>query len=218
MLSSQTDLFAQVHPQGVMNQSVGWYILEAEPKAKIVLGHDAENASAFKQRMLKKGKKFFATQRVKKADFIYVPSGTIHALGAGMVVLEVKHTSNIVYRFSELETKKNRNKNGEHVMRQAVAATAIPDVSKQPEQQDYLSGKNVVQTLVNDQFLSVKKLIVKENFDYKRPTHYVVLHVIRGVGTINGIPLVQGVTCIITADVSDVLFEGDFEAVVAYVN
>ena len=43
--------------------------------------------------------------RVNKGDFFYVPSGTIHAIGKGIVILEIQQSSDITYRVYDYDRK-----------------------------------------------------------------------------------------------------------------
>ncbi|WP_425425003.1 hypothetical protein [Anaerobacillus alkalilacustris] len=42
--------------------------------------------------------KLLSRLKVQKGDFFYVPSGTIHAIGAGVLILETQQSSDITYR------------------------------------------------------------------------------------------------------------------------
>jgi len=103
-------LSIQVHPndayarQNETPAAVGktemWHVVSAEPGATLLLGLvpgvDREKfRSAIKQGGLEK---FFERLPVSPHDTFYVPSGTPHTIGAGMILCEVQQNSDLTYR------------------------------------------------------------------------------------------------------------------------
>ncbi len=101
-------LSVQVHPNDQQARERGlsagktecWYILDAEPGARLGLGllepMDADELRAaaldgsIEQLMLWKP--------VKPGDVFFVPAGTVHAIGAGLTLIEVQQNSDVTYR------------------------------------------------------------------------------------------------------------------------
>jgi mannose-6-phosphate isomerase len=103
ILDAAKNLSVQVHPQagpGLEPKTEMWYFLETAPEAKLYAG--------FKKGVTKKDYEAAAgTERMpellhtlspKPSDAMFLPSGRIHALGAGLVVLEVQQSSDTTYR------------------------------------------------------------------------------------------------------------------------
>ncbi len=101
-------LSVQVHPDNAMaslyendrGKYECWYVLEAEPDAKLVYGTKgiftpSEIRHAIKDNTFEDCLNYVS---VKAGDFIYIPAGCVHALGAGLKVLEVQQSSNVTYR------------------------------------------------------------------------------------------------------------------------
>ena len=66
-----------------------WYVVQAEPGAKIVYGHTAMTPEEFAEKIDNEAwSELFTEVPVKAGDFFDVPSGTIHAIGGGIVILE----------------------------------------------------------------------------------------------------------------------------------
>ncbi|WP_328701027.1 type I phosphomannose isomerase catalytic subunit [Aquibacillus kalidii] len=100
ILDANNDLSVQVHPNDryareVEGQPYGkaecWYVLSTEEDAELIFGHHAQTKGEFQQ-MVVEGKWDNLLRRIKVSagDFVYVPSGTIHAIGKGMVILETQ--------------------------------------------------------------------------------------------------------------------------------
>ena len=107
-LDAKESLSVQVHPGEVYamahekdhGKTESWYILDADPGAELVAGSDFQNADEIRS-ALNDGTIGDHLYRipVQEGDFILVPSGTLHALGAGILALEIGTNSNTTYRF-----------------------------------------------------------------------------------------------------------------------
>jgi mannose-6-phosphate isomerase len=101
-------LSVQVHPNDAEAQAIGqprgknecWYVLSAEPDAKLALGFREEITAEEIERAIHEGtlESKLNYVPVKAGDMVYVEAGTIHAIGPGMVVLETQQYSDTTYR------------------------------------------------------------------------------------------------------------------------
>jgi mannose-6-phosphate isomerase len=136
ILDARTDLSVQVHPddhyaQEVENVPYGktecWYVIDAEPGAEIVYGHHAQTPSEFRA-MVESGdwEHLLRKVKVKAGDFFYVPSGTIHAIGGGILILETQQNSDITYRVYDYDRKDADGNTRELHIDQSIAVTSYP--------------------------------------------------------------------------------------------
>jgi len=101
-------LSVQVHPNDAEARAIGqprgknecWYVLSAEPDAKLALGFCEKMTPQEIERAIHEGTLESKLQYVpvKAGDMVYVEAGTIHAIGPGMVVLETQQYSDTTYR------------------------------------------------------------------------------------------------------------------------
>lgn len=101
-------LSIQVHPDDAQARERGlaqgksecWTILDAEPGAKLGLGLKEQVTRAELRAAALDGsiEQLMDWRTVKAGDFIFVPSGTIHAIGAGISLLEFQQNSDVTYR------------------------------------------------------------------------------------------------------------------------
>ena len=101
-------LSVQVHPNddqarergGVRGKSECWYILDAEPGATIALGLRKTISSSELRESAASGHldELMDWKPVEAGDFFYVPAGTIHAIGAGITLLEFQQNADLTYR------------------------------------------------------------------------------------------------------------------------
>jgi len=111
-LETKDNLSVQVHPGDKEAIELGeenrgkeeaWIILEAEKGAKIYLGFKLDvDRDIFKEDLLSPNNniadKYLNDILVKPGDLFYLPAGTVHALGKGVVLAEIQQTSDITYR------------------------------------------------------------------------------------------------------------------------
>ncbi len=116
LIDAHDTLSVQVHPddgyaQGREHQPFGktemWYVLEAEPGARIVHGVNRRLDPAQLRQALDAGTvtQLLDYVEVAKGDTIFLPSGTIHALGKGIMVYELQESSDLTYRLYDWDRK-----------------------------------------------------------------------------------------------------------------
>jgi mannose-6-phosphate isomerase len=101
-------LSIQVHPNDEQARARGlaqgksecWYILDAEPGATLGLGLTREvSKDELRAAALDGSIEMLMDWRgVKAGDFVFVPSGTVHAIGAGISLLEFQQNADVTYR------------------------------------------------------------------------------------------------------------------------
>lgn len=94
------DEYASIHENGSLGKTETWLILHAEPGARIVYGVKPGTTKEQFAKALQDGSVEALCQMVtvNPGEVYSVPAGTIHALGAGVVVAEVQQNSDTVYR------------------------------------------------------------------------------------------------------------------------
>ena len=92
---------AEAHRRGLKSgKSECWYILEAEPGATLGLGLRRKVSKSELRDAAQDGsvEQLMDWRQVAAGDFVFVPSGTIHAIGAGISLLEFQQNSDVTYR------------------------------------------------------------------------------------------------------------------------
>src|SRR5438105_12761570 len=101
-------LSIQVHPNDQQARARGlaqgksecWYILDADPGAVLGLGLKREASRDELRSAALDGsiEQLMDWRPVRAGDFVFVPSGTVHAIGAGISLLEFQQNSDVTYR------------------------------------------------------------------------------------------------------------------------
>ncbi len=107
-IDAADDLSIQVHPDDKMakkyHNSFGknelWYVVQADKDAYLYIGFKKGIEKNDYLKYLKEGKleEILNKYNVKTGDTVYIPSGTVHAIGKGVLLAEIQQTSDITYR------------------------------------------------------------------------------------------------------------------------
>ena len=109
LIDARHALSVQVHPDDAYAQRVEgqpngktecWYVLEAEPDATIVLGWNRDTTRGEFLERVKEGSlgELLRHVPVQPGDAFYLPAGTLHAIGRGIVLFEAQQASDLTYR------------------------------------------------------------------------------------------------------------------------
>jgi mannose-6-phosphate isomerase len=103
-------LSVQVHPNdhqaiqlegaGQFGKTEAWHILNAQPGAQVIAGVKPDTSPEALAQAIRGGMilEHMQYHTVEVGDTIFIPAGTVHALGPGLLLYEVQQTSDITYR------------------------------------------------------------------------------------------------------------------------
>lgn len=116
LLFTSEPLSIQVHPDDEFARTIGlpngkteaWYILSATPDARVGLGLKLHLAPPELRSAIRNGSiaSLVDWRSVAKDDIIFVPAGTIHAIGAGIVLAEIQQQSEATFRLFDYGRKR----------------------------------------------------------------------------------------------------------------
>ncbi|MGN7941402.1 mannose-6-phosphate isomerase, class I [Metabacillus sp. 22489] len=136
ILDANQDLSVQVHPNdeyanehenGELGKTECWYIIDCEEGAEIIYGHHAKTKEELVS-MIENGEwdKLLRRVKIKPGDFFFVPSGTIHAIGAGTIILETQQNSDTTYRVFDFNRKDAEGNLRELHIEKSIEVTETP--------------------------------------------------------------------------------------------
>lgn len=112
-IDAKTPLSIQVHPSNEIakerHNSFGknemWYVMQADKNAELIVGFDKKVTREAYQEHLENNTilDVMHHETVKKGDTFYIPTGRVHAIGAGVLLAEIQQTSNITYRIYDYD-------------------------------------------------------------------------------------------------------------------
>ncbi|WP_026511834.1 type I phosphomannose isomerase catalytic subunit [Butyrivibrio sp. LC3010] len=108
LIDAKKDLSIQVHPsddyarihENQYGKTEMWYIIDAEEDAFLYYGFKRDvTKEEFARRIEDETlTEVLNAYPVKKGDIIFIESGTLHAIGAGILLAEIQQNSNVTYR------------------------------------------------------------------------------------------------------------------------
>jgi mannose-6-phosphate isomerase len=107
-IDAYKDLSVQVHPsdeyalkyENSLGKSEMWYVIDCARGAELIYGFKEKVTSEQFAKMIKDNTLLEYVNRVgvKKGDVFFIPSGTLHAIGKGILIAEIQQNSNTTYR------------------------------------------------------------------------------------------------------------------------
>lgn len=107
ILDARADLSIQVHPPAHLAAKLGgepktemWYIADCDPGASLYVGLKKETTPESFQNSLEEGTVADQVHAIQPSpgDSIFIPSGRLHAIGAGFLIYEIQQNSDTTYR------------------------------------------------------------------------------------------------------------------------
>lgn len=127
-------LSVQVHPHDDyatrmavpdLGKTEAWYVVDAQPGSLIYAGlKTGVDAAALEQAMLAgRVEEVLHSAEPRVGDCFYIPAGTVHALGGGLVVAEIQQASNTTFRLFDWNRLDQQGRGRELHVREALAVT-----------------------------------------------------------------------------------------------
>jgi mannose-6-phosphate isomerase len=112
-IDAKQDLSIQVHPNDALakkrHNSFGktemWYVMQADENARLIVGFKHNSTPDEYKKALERNEliPILNEVEVKVGDVFFLETGTIHAIGAGIVIAEIQQTSDITYRVYDFD-------------------------------------------------------------------------------------------------------------------
>jgi mannose-6-phosphate isomerase len=225
ILDAKTDLSVQVHPddnyacevENDLGKAECWYVLDANPDSKIVYGHSAANIEEFKNLALhNKWDKLLNSVKVKPGDFFDVPTGTVHALGAGTLILEVQQSSDTTYRLYDYDRRDDNGNLRELHLDKSFAVIKAPHLNTHTVPKVLAMGDSAIITkLTHNKYFQVQKLSVSGSLNYLLDAKYLLICAIDGSAIINGYQVKKGDNFIVPHQVKSLDIVGDITLIIS---
>ncbi len=165
LIDAKGDLSVQVHPddgyamehEGEYGKTEMWYILGCDEGSCLYYGFNRDVSREEYENAIKNGTLTEILNRVpvKAGDVFFIPAGTVHAIGSGILICEIQQNSNTTYRvYDYCRRDKNGNMRPLHIEK----ALEVSSLKKSPELPEIPSGEDV--TLAECEYFAVKRLRV----------------------------------------------------------
>ena len=142
LIDAKRDLSVQVHPddeyarreEHQSGKAEMWMVLEAEPGAALYYGFARAVSRDEIEKSLAENTLIDLLRRVpvQPGDVFYIPPGTVHAIGAGMVIAEIQQSSNVTYRLYDYDRTGKDGKKRELHIDKALAVANLRSSAEAP--------------------------------------------------------------------------------------
>ena len=194
-IDAKTPLSIQVHPSNEIakerHNSFGknemWYVMQADDNAALIVGFDKKITKEEYQEHLENNTilDVMHHENVTTGDTFYIPTGRVHAIGAGVLLAEIQQTSDITYRIYDYDrvdakTGKKRDLHNEQAI--DVIDYEVYDTYKT----SYDLVKNTSNTLVHSPYFTTNILDVNTTLfkDYSNLDSFVIFMCVEGNASI----------------------------------
>lgn len=233
ILDANDSLSVQVHPDdayaaaherpGELGKTECWYVIDAEPGSYLIYGHHAKTREELAE-MIHNGDWDHLLRKVpvKTGDFVYVPSGTIHALNKGIMVLETQQSSDTTYRLYDYDrTDANGHKRELH-LQQSIDTTTVPSEDPKLDIKTAQVEGATITTFITaplSPYFSVYKIDLDGTLHQEATAPYTLVSVLAGEGAIETdgqtFPIKKGTHFIIPNQVTNWTFSGQLTMIVS---
>lgn len=231
IIDANKKLSVQVHPDEKIAKSINnsdskyelWYILNAKKNAKLYLGlKDIRNKKQLKD-IISEGnlKEHLNEVTVKKGDFFYIPGGTVHAIGEGLMLVEIQQSSDTTYRLYDWNRLGNDGKPRNLHLNKGIKAANLSWKNTNQKVKYIKKTKDFKQEI-----LHVSKYFITEKIDIQKTfpiinDNFVLLTCIEKNGNIiydnKSVSIKKGESVMLPANLKKVIIKGDLEILSMYI-
>lgn len=226
ILDAADNLSIQVHPDDkyaneVLNQEFGkteaWYVLNCNDDTVLEIGHNAQTKQELSE-MIHNGEwdKLLNYRPIKKGDFFFIKSGTVHAICSNTLIYEIQQSSDTTYRLYDYDRvdSKTGQKRELHIDR-SIDVIEVPQKSEPVN--PIVEKHEVYDKLIftKSKYFSSYKYDIHGNCEISEEAPFVLCTVVSGEGTIGSETVKKGDNFIVPAGYGKMKFSGNLEILAA---
>ena len=172
------DEYAQKHHQS-LGKTEAWYVLDSQPPGEVALGFREVLSKAQCKEAAQSGEieKLLEWRAVQPGEVIFVPAGTVHAIGAGLTICEIQENSDITYRLYDYGRPREL-----HLEHGARVAHLSP-YRYETKTESLAAGRD---ELVSCPYFRIERLRPERGFQVKGLPFYAILVCVKGAATLAG--------------------------------
>ncbi len=197
LLDAQEKLSLQVHPPAHSAAEIHgdpktemWFIAEAAPGAELYVGLKTGVTHANFERRIRDGRvaECFHRVPVRAGDAMFLPSGRVHAIGAGLVIFEIQQNSDTTYRVFDWNRVGLDGQPRDLHVAQSLASIDFNDFEPALASGEETAGTNCrIRTLVRDPLFNVELISAQSDSVIPLPASRMqILGVVTGEVRVSG--------------------------------
>lgn len=201
LINSASNLSVQVHPsdeyalknEGQYGKTEMWYVISHEKGAGLYIGFNKETNKDEVAKRIENGTimDILNFVEVEDGDTFFIPSGTVHAIGAGVTVIEIQQNSTLTYRLYDYKRKGKDGKERELHVDKALKVLNFNKYEKTAFSKGVIGSCKYFTSYILD--------AEKDSLIHARPDSFASVTFISGEGKLNDITYKKGDTFFIPA-------------------
>lgn len=197
ILDARENLSVQVHPDDAYakraennenGKSEMWYILKAAPGAELIYGVKKAASKTEFEAAIKDGTlgELLNAVPVREGDAIFIPAGTVHAVGEGLVIAELQQNSDATYRVYDYNRLGADGKPRELHIEKAIDVSDLSGARPpaREEKTEDIGGGNTRRTLARCPYFTAELITVRQAADFESGGKMTILFFPSGAGQI----------------------------------
>lgn len=227
ILDARSDLSVQVHPNddyankhenGSYGKTECWYVIDCKNDAELILGHKAKSSEEMVA-MIENSEwdQFLQKIPILPGDFVFVPSGTVHAICEGTMILETQQSSDVTYRLYDYDRKDKDGNLRELHIQKSLEVINVPH-KKTPFNPSIIKKKNLtIKTFIETEYFTVQEWLIEGSSELIEDNHPLIVSVLEGAAMIDGTNVNKGDHFIVPYNYGELSIDGHAKLIVSYI-
>ncbi len=172
-IDAREALSIQLHPDDKLakerHNSFGktemWYVMDADEEGNLIVGFkkDITKAQFLNHLKNKTLLKILNVDPVKKGDVYFIPTGRVHAIGAGVLLAEIQQTSDVTYRVYDWDRVDDKGRSRE--LHTDLALDAIDYKAQEQYNTDYNKTLNKPSNVIDCKYFTTNIISIDDEID-----------------------------------------------------
>ena len=222
LIDAHDKLSVQVHPDdkyafefenGAKGKTELWYVIHAEEGARIIYGFKKDIDKSEFEDAIKNGtvESLLNSVEVSDGDAVFIPAGTIHGIGKGIIVAEIQENSDITYRIYDYGRRDKNGNTRELHTDKALRVTKLEGLSgnEKLKGREYRDNGNKIREIISCDYFDVNVIDVKEEISIETTDNSRIVFFISGNGKIENEDFKAGDTFLIPAAMGEYKISGN---------
>ena len=194
-IDAKENLSVQVHPnddyamrvENSKGKTEMWYVLECEEGASLNYGFTKDITKEELERRIKDNTltDVLNNVAVKKGDIFFIESGTIHSIGAGIIIAEIQQNSNITYRVYDYGRVGVDGKGRELHIDKAIEVTKLEKFEANNKDSEIIQKSGYTEQLLSKcDYFDTRKIDILTKAEFQAVDSFQSLLILEGEGAV----------------------------------
>ena len=222
LIDAHDRLSVQVHPDdgfafefenGSKGKTELWYVIHADDGARLIYGFKEDVTKEKFEKAIKNGnvEELLNSVEVSDGDAFFIPAGTIHGIGKGIIIAEIQENSDITYRVYDYDRRDINGNTRELHTDKALKVTDLKSCegSEKVQGREYWDNTNKIRKIISCEYFEVKVIDVRNEITLETGENSQIIFFVSGSGKIGDEDFKAGDTFLIPAKMGEYKISGN---------